>query len=88
MAPASCGQTCGRLGCRNRKNLAFRSGLRQTGRNRHEAAHGIDEAGRCLLQEMNQAGAHLIARGVEIEALVQEIIGKPARRNALTVYRN
>ena len=41
---------------------------------------GIDEAGRCLLQAMNQAGAHFIAKGVAMEALVEEITGKPARR--------
>ena len=40
---------------------------------------GIDEAGRCLLQAMNEAGAHFIARGVAMEALVEEITGKPAR---------
>ena len=39
----------------------------------------IDEAGRCLLQAMNQAGARLIAKGVAMEALVEEITGKPAR---------
>jgi hypothetical protein len=43
---------------------------------------GIDEAGRCLLQEMNQVGAHLVARGVEMEALVQEITRNPARGRA------
>jgi hypothetical protein len=41
---------------------------------------GIDEAGRCLLQAMNEAGAHFIAKGVAMEALVEEITGKPARR--------
>ncbi len=40
---------------------------------------GIDEAGRCLLQEMNQAGARFIAKGVAMEALVEEITGKPVR---------
>ena len=40
----------------------------------------IDKAGRCLLQAMNQAGARFIAKGVAIEALVEEITGKPARR--------
>jgi hypothetical protein len=42
---------------------------------------GIDEAGRCLLQAMNQAGARLIAKGVAMNALVEEITGKPACRN-------
>jgi hypothetical protein len=40
----------------------------------------IDEAGRRLLQAMNQAGARFIAKGVAIEALVEEITGKPARQ--------
>jgi hypothetical protein len=40
---------------------------------------GIDEAGRCLLQAMNQAGARFIAQGVAMEALVEEITGRPAR---------
>jgi hypothetical protein len=40
----------------------------------------IDEAGRRLLQAMNQAGARFIAKGVAMEALVEEITGKPARR--------
>ena len=42
---------------------------------------GIDEAGRCLLRAMNEAGASLIAKGVAMEALVEEITGKPARLN-------
>ena len=70
-------QTGGRLGCRNRKHLAFRTGFRQTSRNRHEGM-GIDKAGRCLLQAMNQAGARFIAKGVAMEALVEEIAGNPA----------
>jgi hypothetical protein len=37
----------------------------------------IDQAGRCLLQAMNQAGACFIAKGVAMEALVEEITGKP-----------
>jgi hypothetical protein len=41
---------------------------------------GIDEAGRCLLEAMNQAGARFIAKGVAMEALVEQITGKPARR--------
>jgi hypothetical protein len=41
---------------------------------------GIDEAGRCLLQAMNEAGAHFIAQGVAMEALVEEITRKAARR--------
>jgi len=40
---------------------------------------GIDEAGRCLLQAMNQAGARFIAKGVAMEALVEEITGQPVR---------
>jgi hypothetical protein len=39
----------------------------------------IDEAGRRLLCAMNEAGARLIAKGVAMEALVEEITGKPAR---------
>jgi hypothetical protein len=42
---------------------------------------GIDEAGRCLLHAMNQAGARFIAKGVEMEALVEEITGKPCSRS-------
>jgi hypothetical protein len=41
----------------------------------------IDGAGRRLLQEMNQAGACFIAKGVAMEALVEEITGKPARQH-------
>jgi len=41
---------------------------------------GIDEAGRCLLRAMNQEGASLIAKGVAMEALVEEITGIPVRR--------
>jgi hypothetical protein len=37
---------------------------------------GLDEAGRCLLRAMSQAGARLIAKGVAMEALVEEITGK------------
>jgi len=40
----------------------------------------IDEAGRRLLQTINQAGARFIAKGVAMEALVEEITGKPSRR--------
>ncbi len=39
----------------------------------------IDEAGRRLLRAMNQTGARFIAKGVAMEALVEEITGKPAR---------
>jgi hypothetical protein len=39
----------------------------------------IDEAGRCLLQAMNQAGVRFIAKGVAMEALIEEITGKSAR---------
>jgi hypothetical protein len=41
---------------------------------------GIDHAGRCLLQAMNEAGARFIAKGVAMEALIEEITGKPARQ--------
>ena len=41
---------------------------------------GIDQAGLCLLQAMNQAGARFIAKGVAMEALVEEITGIPVRR--------
>jgi len=40
----------------------------------------IDEGGRCLLQAMNQAGALFIAKGVAMEALIEEITGKPCPR--------
>ena len=40
----------------------------------------IDEAGLRLLQAMNEAGARFIAKGVAMEALVEELTGKPARR--------
>jgi hypothetical protein len=36
---------------------------------------GIDEAGLCLLRAMNREGARLIAKGVAMEALVEEITG-------------
>jgi hypothetical protein len=42
----------------------------------------IDEAGRRLLQAMNQSGACFIAKGVAVEALVEEITGKPCRQRA------
>jgi hypothetical protein len=42
----------------------------------------IDDAGRRLLQAMNQAGARLIAKGVAMEALVEEITAAPARRRS------
>ena len=41
---------------------------------------GIDEAGRCLLRAMNREGARLIAKGVAMEALVEEITGARVRR--------
>ena len=41
---------------------------------------GIDEAGRCLLRAMNREGARLVAKGVAMEALVEEITGIPVRR--------
>jgi len=41
----------------------------------------IDEAGRCLLQAMNEAGARFTAKGVALEALVEEITGKPVHRS-------
>jgi hypothetical protein len=41
---------------------------------------GIDEAGRCLLRAMNQEGASLVAKGVAMKALVEEITGIPVRR--------
>jgi hypothetical protein len=41
----------------------------------------VDEAGRCLLRAMNQAGARFIAKGVAMEALVEEITGKAAHRS-------
>jgi hypothetical protein len=41
---------------------------------------GLDEAGRCLLRAMNQEGAHLIAKGLAMEALVEEITGTRVRR--------
>jgi hypothetical protein len=41
---------------------------------------GIDKAGLCLLQAMNQEGARFMAKGVAMEALIEEITGKPTRR--------
>jgi anti-anti-sigma regulatory factor len=41
----------------------------------------IDEAGLRLLQAMNRTGARFIAKGVAMEALVEEITGKSVRRN-------
>ena len=40
---------------------------------------GIDEAGRRLLRAMNLAGVCFIAKGVAMEALVEDITGKPGR---------
>jgi hypothetical protein len=42
---------------------------------------GVDEAGRRLLRAMNQAGVRFIAKGVAMEALVEEITGEPPRRS-------
>ena len=36
----------------------------------------VDDAGRELLAAMHQAGARLVAQGVEMAALVEEIVGK------------
>jgi hypothetical protein len=44
----------------------------------------IDDAGRCLLEAMNQAGARLVAKGVAMEALVDEIAKRPDRRERQT----
>jgi hypothetical protein len=41
---------------------------------------GIDAAGRCLLSAMNREGARLIAKGVAMEAIVEEITDVPVRR--------
>ena len=57
MALAALRQTCRRLGCRNLKHLAFRTGLRQSVELDIREVAGIDEAGRCLLRVMNSAGA-------------------------------
>ena len=40
---------------------------------------GIDEAGRWLLRTMNQAGARFIAKGVAMQALIEEISGTLGR---------
>jgi hypothetical protein len=45
MALASCRQTGRRLGCRNRKHVAFRDSLWQTGRHRHQGGHGNRRSG-------------------------------------------
>lgn len=37
---------------------------------------GVDDDGRELLASMHQAGARLVAQGVEMTALVEEIAGK------------
>jgi hypothetical protein len=37
---------------------------------------GVDEAGRKLLSTMHQAGARLIAEGVAMTALIEEITAK------------
>jgi hypothetical protein len=37
---------------------------------------GVDDAGRKLLAAMHQAGARLVARGVWMRALIEEITGK------------
>ena len=39
---------------------------------------GVDDAGRELLSAMHQAGARLVAEGVAMTALVEEIAGKQA----------
>jgi ABC-type transporter Mla MlaB component len=41
---------------------------------------GIDGAGLCLLRAMSQAGARLIAKGLAMEALVEEITGSRVDR--------
>lgn len=36
----------------------------------------VDDDGRELLATMHRSGAHLVAQGVEMTALVEEIVGK------------
>ena len=43
---------------------------------------GVDDAGRELLSAMHQAGAHLVAEGVAMTALVEEITGQQAFNGA------
>jgi hypothetical protein len=60
------------VGARNGKGLALGIVLsQQTDRNRHES--------RELLASMHQAGARLVAQGVEMTALVEEIAGTRRR---------
>ena len=80
MVLASRRQTRGRPGCRNRD--AWRSAPVSGRLVRVDLREviWIDEAGRCLLQAMNQTGACFIAKGVAMEALVEEMTRKPTRR--------
>jgi hypothetical protein len=43
---------------------------------------GVDDAGRELLSAMHQAGARLLAEGVAMTALVEEITGQQAFKSA------
>jgi hypothetical protein len=43
---------------------------------------GVDDAGRTLLAAMHRAGARLIAKGVWMTALMEEITGEPAFDNS------
>jgi hypothetical protein len=45
---------------------------------------GVDNAGRELLAAMHQAGARLVAQGVAMTALVQEITGEITGRQTFT----
>lgn len=40
---------------------------------------GIDESGLCLLRAMNQEGARFVAKGVAMQALVEELTGTRVR---------
>jgi hypothetical protein len=55
MAPATLRQARGRLGCRDRERLAFRTGRRQPGGNRHEGGYG-DRRSRAVPAPSDESG--------------------------------
>jgi hypothetical protein len=48
---------------------------------------GVDDRGRELLSAMHQAGAHLVAEGVAMTALIQEITGEITGKQPSTAPR-
>ena len=63
----------GPRGCRNSKCLVLRGVSRQTNRRRNKEITAVDSAGRELLAAIHHVGARLIANGLWMTALIEEI---------------